>query len=232
MESTLPVKVPCTDTQSLRKGKQLGVGRKLTKAQETTIFGLISTRRPFQLGFKLPYKNSKFFLWNRYLLRQLIQRKFGVKLTDGGIVNYLTRWGFPPLNRVKSKHAQCHVAIREWWVENGVVTLARGENENALIYWMGEIELIGLESIEHSRNKRLTMIPVIENQGRMHWLTVRGEFNDERQVMLLESLVGQTSAKIFLIRRTAMHFKSKLVKDWLNANKTMIEILPPLEEAI
>ena len=232
MESTLPVKVTCTDTQSLRKGKKLGVGRKLTKAQEATIFGLISTRRPFQLGFKLPYKNAKLFLWNRDLLRQLIQRKFGVKLTDGGIVNYLIRWGFPPLNRFKSKHAQCHVAIREWWVEHGEVTLARGKNENALIYWMGEIELIGLEAIERSRNKRLTMIPVIENQGRMHWLTVRGEFNDERQVMLLESLVGQTNAKIFLIRKTSTHFKSKLVKDWLSTNKTAIEIFPPPDVAI
>lgn len=232
MESSLPVKVHDTDKNSLHKGKKLGVGRKLTKAQEAVIFGLISTRRPFQLGFKLPYKNTKLFLWTRDLLRQLIQRKFEVKLTDGGIVNYLTRWGFPPLNRVRSKHDQCHVAIREWWIKHGQVTLARGKNENALIYWMGDIELIGLEAVEKSRSKRLTLIPVIENQGRMHWLTVRGEFNDKRQVMLLESLVGQTNAKIFLIRKTSTHFKSKLVKDWLSTNKTAIEIFPPLETAI
>jgi transposase len=226
------VKVHCTDKQSLRKGKKLGVGRKLSKSQEAVIFGLISTRRPFQLGFRIPYKNAKLFLWTRDRLRQLIQLKFDVKLTDGGIVNYLTRWGFPPLNRVLSKHDQCHVTIREWWVEHGEVTLAQSKNENALIYWMGEIELVGLEAIERSRNKRLTMIPVIENQGRVHWLTVRGEFDDERQLMLLNSLAGQSHTKIFLIRRTATHFKSKLVKEWLNDNKTKIEIFPPLEAAI
>lgn len=217
------------ENKSPRKGKEVGVGRKLSKEQDQEIFDLITRRRPFHLGLKMPSKNKKPFLWSRYLLAQLIQKKFKVTLSDGGIVNYLTRWGFSTLNRVKSKNAQCHVAIREWWVEHGEVTLARGKNENALIYWMGEIELIGLEAIERSRNKRLTMIPVIENQGRVHWLTVRGEFDEKRQVMLLESLVGQTNSKIFLIRRTAMHFKSKLVKDWLNVNKTKIEIFPPLE---
>lgn len=217
---------------SLHKGKKLGVGRKLTKAQEAVIFGLISKRRPFQLGFKLPYKNAKLFLWTRDLLMQLIQQKFGVKLSDGGVVNYLTRWKFPPLIRTKIKHDQCHVAIRQWWAEHGELTLARSKNENALIYWMGEIALIAMEDIDRSRSKRLTMIPVIENQGRMHWLTVRGEFNDERQVMFLKSLVGQTNAKIFLIRKTPTHFKTELVKDWLNANKTKIEVLPPLEAAI
>lgn len=206
--------------------------RKLNNEQEAEIFRLISTRRPFQLGFKLPYKKAKLFLWTRHLLKQLIKKKYQIELADGVLLNYLIRWGFTPLNRDESKHDQCHVAIREWWIEHGEVTLARSENENALIYWMGEIELIGLDAIERSRNKRLTMIPVIENQGRVHWLTVRGEFDDERQVMLLKSLVGQANKKIFLIRRTATHFKTKLVEDWLIANKVAIEIFPPLEAAI
>ncbi len=217
------------ENKSPRKGKEVGIGRKLSKEQDQEIFDLITRRRPFHLGLKMHSKNKKPFLWSRYLLAQLIKKKFKVTLSDGGVVNYLARWGFPPVNREKTKYDQCHVAIREWWVEHGAITLARSKNENTLIFWIGEIALIGLETIERSREKRLTMIPVIENQGRVHWLTVRGEFNDDRQVMLLESLVSQTNSKIFLIRRTVTHFKSKLVKDWLNANKTKIEIFPPLE---
>lgn len=209
-----------------RNGKKLGVGRKLNGAQETEIFELIFRKRPFQLGFKLPYKRAKLFLWTRELLGQFIKQKFNVNLTDGGIVNYLTRWGFPPVNRAKSKPDQCHVSIREWWKEYGEVTVARSKTENAQIYWMGDIELIGLDAINRSRNKRLTMISVIENQGRVHWLTVRGAFDDERQIMLLRSLVGQANEKIFLIRKTVTHFKSKRVIDWLAENQHAMEIFP------
>ena len=205
--------------------------RKLSKEIEAEIFRLISTRRPFQLGFRLPYKNAKLFLWTRHLLKQLIKQKYQIELTDGVVQNYLIRWGVTPLIRDESKYYQCDQAIQKWWGKHAEVTLSRSKNENAKIYWMGDINLIGLEAIEHSRNKRLSMITLVENQGRVHWLTVRGEFDDERQVMLLKSLVGQANTKIFLIRRTATHFKTKLVKDWLNANKTKIEIFPPLEEA-
>lgn len=205
------------------------VTRNLNKEQEAEIFKLFSTRRPFQLGFKQPYKNKKLSLWTRELLKQLIKRKCQIELADGVVVNYLRRWGVTPLNRDKSKHDLCDVAIQKWWQDHGEVTLARSKNENAQIYWMGEIEVIGLHAIESSRNKRLTMIPVIENQGRVHWLTIRGEFHDERQMMLLKSLVGQTNEKIFLIRKTASHFKTKLVKDWLNVNQNSIEIFPPPE---
>lgn len=206
--------------------------RKLSKEIEAEIFRLISTRRPFQLGFRLPYKNAKLFLWTRHLLKQLIKQKYQIELADGVVQNYLIRWGVTPLIRDESKYYQCDQAIQEWWGKHAEVTLSRSKNENAKIYWMGDINLIGLETIEHSRNKRLSMITVIENQGRVHWLTVRGEFDDERQVMFLKSVVGQAITKIFLIRRTATHFKTKLVKDWLNANKTKIEIFPPLETAI
>lgn len=212
-----------------RKGKKLGVGRKLSKEQEIEIFGLISTKRPFQLGFKLPYKNAKLILWTRAMLRHLIKQRFEVKLTDSGVVNYLTRWRFSPLNRGKNKKNQCHIAIQGWLDIHQEAVIVRSQNENAQIYWMGEVEVIGLQAIERSRNKRLTMIQVIENQGRVHWLTIRGEFHDERQVMLLRSLVGQTKTKVFLIRKTAYHFNTRLVKDWLNENQHAIEIFPPSE---
>ena len=106
---------------------------------------------------------------------------------------------------------------------------ARSKAENAKIYWVGEIKLVGLPPIKTSRNNRLTTIPVIENQGRVHWLTVKGEFDDEKQKMLLKSLVGQSNGKVFLIRNTVNHFKSPLVVNWLNDNKSSIEVFPPPE---
>jgi len=221
------------EDKSPQKGKKLGVGRKLNKEQEAEIFNLITRKRPFQLGFKLPYKKVMPYLWSRNLLMQLIMRKFEVRLTDGGVVNYLTRWGFPPLNsplKMSDRiHVQCTKVIREWFDIYQEAMIARSKDEKAKIYWMYEIASVGLLSSDTSRRSRLTMIPVIENQGRVHWLTVRGLFTKERQLMLLKSLVGQTNSKVFLIRNTEVHFKSPLVVTWLNENKSAIEIFPPPE---
>lgn len=212
-----------------RVGKKLGVGRKLNKDQETEIFNLITKRRPFQLGFTLPYKNTKQFLWTRDLLMQLILRKFDIKLSDGGLVNYLTRWGFPALNRLQSKETQCHIAIRTWLELHQQAMITRSKAEKAIIYWVGEMATIGLQFSETDRSRTSKMISVISNQGRVHWLTIKGQFNPERQVMLLKSLVGQTNAKIFLIRNTLPYFTNNLTTHWLDANKTHIEIFPPKE---
>lgn len=209
------------------KGKKLGVGRKLSKEQEAQLFNLITTRRPFQVGFKLPYKDAKLYLWTRDLLRQLILQKFDVVLTDGGVVNYLTRWGVSPLNRNKSKQKQCHVTIQAWLEVNLQNLISRSKIESAQLIWVGDIALVGLHAHEKSRQKRLTMIQVISNQGRVHWLTVRGEFDPERQVMLLESLAGQFNNKIYLLRNSVSHFKNGLVIDWLNKNQSRLELLPP-----
>ena len=105
--------------------------------------------------------------------------------------------------------------------------LKRSKSENAKIFWMGEIGLIGLGKVEKSRIKRLTNVPIIENQGRMHWLTFQGEFKDEKQVMFLNSLKHQSRTKIFLIRKTRTHFNKWLVKHWLKENKDYMEIFPP-----
>lgn len=215
-----------------RNESKLVVWRKLSKEQESKIFVMITQRRPFQLGFKIPYKKAKLFLWTRALVKQLIFQKFHVELFDCDIVNFLKRWGFPKLDRDNKKLDQCQKNIRVWLNINLEAIIARSKNENIKIFWLGDIGLVGANSKVIDEQKRLTIIPVIENQGRLHWLTIREKFTPERQVMLLNSLIGQSKTKIFLIRKTDTHFKTKLVKDWLNANKTAIEIFPPLDAAI
>ena len=219
----------CVKKKKKQKPEKLGQQRKLSEAQEVEIIDLISRRRPFQLGFKLPYKKTKQFLWTRDLVIQLIMRKCKVQLTDGGLVNYLTRWGFPKLNNEESKLELYDKTTREWLRLHLAVTLTRGKDENAQIDWLGHNKSITLHPSKSDKPNKFTFVPVISNQGRLNWLTIRGKFSPERQVMLLRSLVGQTTTKIFLIRKTATHFNTRLVKDWLNQNQHAIEIFPPPE---
>lgn len=216
--------------KSFQKPEKLGQHRKLSKVQEMEIIDLITRRRPFQLGFKLPYTKAKRFLWTRDLVIQLIMSKCKVQLTDGGLVNYLTRWGFPKRNNEESKLELHDKTTREWLDLHLAATITRGKDENAQIDWLGHNASITLNPSKSGKPKKFTFVPVISNQGRLNWLTIKGRFSPERQVMLLKSLVGQTTTKkIFLIRKTATHFNTQLVKDWLNANQHKIEIFPPAE---
>lgn len=220
----------CVKNKSLQKPKKLGQRRKLSEVQEVEILDLITRRRPFQLGFKLPYKKAKQFLWTRDLVIHLIMRKWDVQLTDSGLVKYLTRWGFPKLNNEESKLEIHDKTTREWLGLHLAATLTRGKDENAQIDWLGHNASISLNPNKSGHPKKFTFVPIISNQGRLNWLTIKGRFSPERQVMLLKSLVGQTTTKkIFLIRKTVTHFNTQLVKDWLNANQHKIEIFPPAE---
>lgn len=217
----------CVETKSPHRGRKLGEKCKLSKKQEAVIFGLMTTRRPFQLGFQLPYKGTLQYLWSRDLLRQLIDQKFQIKLSDGGVVVYLARWGFPALVRSMSKYDQCHKSIRGWLDIHYAELIARSKSENAQLYWMGVNAPVGLPSQDGTKQKSLTMIPVIENQGRVHWMTIKGQFKPERQVMFLNSLAGQSRTKVFLIRNSTEHFAKDRVANWLNENGDRIEIFPP-----
>ena len=62
-------------------------GGKLLGWQAATICNIIRDRCPDQV--KLP-----FALWNREAVGQLIERKFGIKLSVWTVGRYLRRWGF------------------------------------------------------------------------------------------------------------------------------------------
>ena len=209
-----------------KKTEKLGQHRKLSKLQEVEVFDLITRRRPFQLGFKIPYRKSKRYLWTRDLVKQLIMKKYEVQLTDSGLVNYLSRWGFPKMNNKDSKLG-VDKTTQDWLKLHLATTLGRGKEENANIIWLGHIALINLHPCIIEKLNKFTFIPIISKQGRLNWLTVRGNFTVAREVMFLKSLVGQSHKKIFLIRKTAKHFYRPLVMDWLNKNQDLIEIFPP-----
>jgi hypothetical protein len=214
------------------KESKLFVRRKLSEAQEKAIFDLISRRRPFQLGFKQPYKNIKLTLWTRDLMKQYIKNKWEVELTNADVVNYLKLWGFSPLNRRKSKLEQCPKVFKEWLDIHMDNLIDCSKAQEAQIYWVGDIASVGLSHSRPGAHKGLRMVSAIQTQGRLLWMIVRGPFTPKRQVMFLKSLAGQSRTKVFLIRRNLNHFDNELVSEWLKENKASLEIFPPLETVI
>ena len=208
------------------KPEELVQRRKLSEAQQVEILNLISLKRPFYFGFRLPYKNYKPFLWTRDFVLKLIMKKCEVQLTENVLVNYLTRWGFPKLNNRKRKQIPCDKDTREWLNRHLV------KDENAQIYWIGHIESINLQPCKSVKSNKFTFVPVFSKQGRLNWFTVRGNFSEERQVMLLNSLLSQSHTKIFIIRKNEKHFSNRTVKNWLYNKEKRIEIFPLTESML
>ena len=71
------------------RGREPGVGRRLTAAQEDHIRKLIIDKRPEQL-------KMEFALWTRAAVGELIEREYGIKLCVRAVGDYLKRWGFTP----------------------------------------------------------------------------------------------------------------------------------------
>lgn len=76
------------------RGRRRGVGRILSEAQEESLKQTISDARPEQ--FKM-----EFALWSRDAVMQLIERKYGIKLSVRSVGNYLKRWGLTPQKQIR-----------------------------------------------------------------------------------------------------------------------------------
>lgn len=226
------------ERKSVRQGKKLGVGRKLNKDQEAEICQLISSRRPWQVGFRSLYQNIKLSLWTRDLVRQLIELKytdrheFKLCFSDEGVANQLKRWGFPSLNMKKQRKAGCTKIIQNWLDVNSAAIQAQVKAEDGKILWMKKMTMVkkveDLTRIAKVQPKS-SMITVINNQNKVHWMVIKKQFTPAKQIKFLKALIGEFREKIFLIREDFKSMESHRVMSWISENKDRIEVFPPLE---
>src|SRR5215211_1553152 len=93
--------------QSGPRGPAPGTGRLLDAAQEAEVRGLIRRHTPDELG--LP-----FALWSRAAVRELVLRRFGVRLAVRSMGTYLARWGFTAQKPLRRAWERDPAAVRRW----------------------------------------------------------------------------------------------------------------------
>src|SRR5918998_1604651 len=87
------------------RGPEPGYGRFLDADQEAEICDLIRRHTPDELD--LP-----FALWSRAAVRELIRRRFGVRLAVRTMGTYLARWGFTAQKPIRRAYEQDPAARR------------------------------------------------------------------------------------------------------------------------
>ena len=212
-------------------GRKFGEDRLLRPEQEKLAQKLIADKTPDQL--KMPYA-----LWTRAAVAELIEQRFGLKLSVRTMGKYLARWGFTPQKPMKKAYEQSPAAVSQWLQQDYPAIAARAKHEGAEIHWGDESGLRsddvrgrgfapkGQTPVVRVNNKRhgLSIISTVTNKGQMRWRIFDGALNTAILIDFLRRLIKGQRSKVFLILDNLRVHHAKAVKAWLAEHKDEIEV--------
>jgi transposase len=215
-----------------RRGRRSG-HTKLTDAQQQQIAALVAGKNPDQL--KLPG-----FLWTRALVRDLIRQQLGIELGEDTVGRYLRAWGMSPQKPMRRAYEQSDEAVRRWLEVEYPALVKRAYRERAEILWADESGLrsdhtagrtwapIGQTPVARGTGKRFraNMIAAISNTGMLRFRVFDEKFTGPVFLDFLKRLVRDNRGrKIMLILDGHPAHRARVVRDWVAANPTLIELL-------
>lgn len=206
-------------------------GGSLLGWQSAQIAKSVVDRCPDQL--KMP-----FYLWTREAVGQLIERRFGVRLSVWTVGRYLARWGFTPQKPMRRAFEKNPEAVHRWLDEKYPAILKQAKQEKANIYWGDEMGMRSDHTVGRSYGRRgqtpvilgtgvrfgCNMISAITNKGQLNFMVFKQRFKANVFEEFLRRLVRQSERKVFIIVDGHPVHRSGKVKKWLNKNEKYIRL--------
>ncbi|MFQ5745488.1 MAG: IS630 family transposase [Acidobacteriota bacterium] len=204
---------------------------RLKPYQAATICRLITDRCPDQL--KMP-----FYLWTREAVRELITRRFGVRLSVWTVGRYLRRWGFSPQKPLRRAYEQNPQAVRRWLTKQYPAIRALARREKATIFWGDETGMRSDHQAGRSWGRRgqtpvipgtgkrfrCNMISAITNRGKLAFMVFRGSFVTQVFLRFLGRLMRHTERKVFLIVDEHPVHIAEAVERWVQRHRRQIRL--------
>jgi transposase len=206
-------------------------GGSLLPWQSAQIAKAVIDRCPDQL--KLP-----FYLWTREAVGQLIERRFGVRLSVWTVGRYLARWRFTPQKPVRKAFEKNPQAVRLWLEGEYPAIRKEAKKQKAEIYWGDEMGLRSDHATGRSYARRgqtpvipgtgtrfgCNMISAITNRGKLNFMVFKGRFKADLFKKFLSRLIKQSKNRVFIIVDRHPVHRSVKVKKWLEANEEYIRM--------
>jgi len=209
---------------------------KLDGKQMQKLARILRARNPLQLGFP-------FALWTLAMVRELIRREFGVRLSEVSVGRVLRRLGFSPQRPLYRAWQQDPVLVARWRETDYPRIEARAKREGALIFFADES---GIRSDHHAgrtwapRGRRpvvkatgarcaLNMLSAVNARGQFRFMVVEGRVTAAVFRDFLRRLIAGVDRKIFLIVDGHPTHKARLVRKFVADHSDRIELffLPP-----
>jgi len=220
-----------TDGLKARKRGPKGERARLKGWQAAAICNLIRDRHPEQL--KLP-----FVLWTAVAVRQLIQRKYKLRLSARTVRRYLARWGFTPQKPVRRAYERDDAVVQRWLTEEYPAIRKAAKREKALIYWADEMGVRsdhqagrsyapkGQTPVIPATGQRFgcNVLSALTNRGHLEFMVFKKRFQANVFLRFLRRLTKQARRKVFVIVDRHPVHRSKKVRQWLEKNAARIRL--------
>jgi len=199
--------------------------------QAATIVRLLTDRCPDQL--KMP-----FVLWTREAVRDLMNRRFGLRLSVWTVGRYLRRWGFTPQKPLRRAYERDPVAVRRWLKKQYPAIRALARRERATIFWGDETGMRSDHQAGRSWGRRgqspvipgtgkrfrCNLISAITNRGKLAFMVFDGRFTAGVLVGFLRRLVRHAGRKVFLILDEHPVHVAERVERWVERHRRRIRL--------
>lgn len=199
--------------------------------QAATTVRIITDHCPDQL--KLP-----FALWTRQAVAELIESRWGLRLSVWTIGRYLKRWGFTPQKPLRRAYEQNPAAVRKWLTEEYPEIAKQAKKEGAEIHWGDEMGLRSDHQTGTSYGRkgetpvipgtgqrfRCNMLSTVTNLGKLAFMVFTKRFTAEVMIEFLNRLVRHADRKVFLIIDRHPVHRSRKVARWLEEHADSIRL--------
>lgn len=215
-----------------------GSGRKasLTSGQLSQLRRIIVESNPRQLGFEPA-------LWTREVIRELIQRMFGIALSLVTVGRILKRLGMSPQRPLYRACERDPEKVTEWKEETFPQIQARAKKENAGIFFADESSVrtdyhagttwapVGHTPVVEGTGKKrsISMVSAVSPLGELHF-AVQDEGIDRYDFLnFTEKLIEDAGRPVFLIMDNSTVHHAKVLKEFAEKSGGMLRLyfLPP-----
>lgn len=222
--------------QALQARPIRGAKPKLDARQMAKLSQIVRTKNPLQLDFE-------FALWTLAMIRELIRRQFGVRLSEVSVGRLMKRLGFTPQRPLYRAWQQDPELVERWRKVEYPKIAARAKREKALVFFADES---GVRSDHHAGTSwspkgqtplvkatgarfSLNMLSAVNALGHFRFMTIEGRVTATVFRDFLKRLITGMDRKIFLIVDGHPTHKAKLVRSFVAQHSARIELffLPP-----
>jgi transposase len=208
----------------------------LTGSQLRWIFRTITTKNPLQLQFP-------FALWTREMVKELIKRKYRIRLSITSVGRLLKKLGLTCQKPLMMAFQQDRALVRQWVEHDYPRIRAEAKKTKAEIYFADEA---GVRSDYHRGTTwglrgdtpiipttgarfSMNMLSAITAKGKIRFMTHTGKINAKVFCEFLKRLTHNVEHKIFLILDGHPVHRSSTVKKFVQTLKGKLQLffLPP-----
>lgn len=194
---------------------------KLSGAQLQRIYTLVVGNDPRQLQFV-------FALWTRAMVRELIGREFGVRLSEVSVGRLLRKLGLSPQRPLYRAYQQNPEAVARWKAETYPQLRAQAAEVGATIYFTDEAGVrsdyhagtiwapVGRTPVVASTGDRfaVNLISAVSAKGKLRFAAYDGNLNGKVFIDFCRRLLHDSPGPVFLVLDGHPVHRSNAVKQF------------------